>query len=93
MTKHGELDNPTLDVSEFKKGDYAEWLLHDSKRSFGVVADIIGDSVNIIHFEDGFGFRVNKSPKYGGIRKATSAPATPARRSCRGLPKGAGCGR
>lgn len=75
MAEYGKLDKPTLNVGDFQKGDFAQWLLYDKKPSFAVVTDVRNDDVRVIHFEDGFGFGFSRTPKYGGIRKATKDEA------------------
>ncbi len=71
MTKYGEVDNPTLNARDFKMGDFVYWLMYDIEPSFAIVTRVFENSLMIKNFDDGFPFEVSKTPKYGGVRKAS----------------------
>jgi len=71
MVEYGNVDNPTLDVKEFKMGDFAYLLLNDTQPSFAVVTDVNKDFIRLRHFEDGFPFKLSRTPANGSVRKAT----------------------
>jgi hypothetical protein len=75
MAEYGELDDQILDVKEFKLGDFVKWLLYDVKPSFAVVTEVKGENIYISHLEDGTPFELSKTPKYGGIAKASREEA------------------
>jgi len=80
MADYGKVDNPTLDIKDYKKGDFVQFLIYDTKPSYGIVsrineARLSEDNLHLIHFEDGSPFEIFRTPKYGGIRKATEDEA------------------
>ncbi|AJF61665.1 TPA: hypothetical protein HA239_03760 [Candidatus Woesearchaeota archaeon] len=71
MAEYGKVENPTLNVKDYKMGDFVHWLMHDTQPSFAVVTGTNGDNVQLRHFEGGFPFELSKTPKYGSMRKAS----------------------
>lgn len=75
MAEYGKLDNPTRDIEDFKKGDFARFLMYDERPSVALVVGVEKAVLKMAYFEDGFPRPLSKTPKYGGVRKATEDEA------------------
>lgn len=75
-----QLDNPNLNLADFNRGDFVEFLLPNKKHSFGIVIDTetnVNDIpfVNVTHYENGFPLGRSVDPRYGSIKKSTKDKA------------------